>query len=312
MIGAPAALSALIAAILIPCFFAPAAVAVSSPDTSAMAAEAEHAVASLQLADRLASLGDTRAAIAEYRRYLACGNAATSAVSVHERLAEAYASMGELEEARLAWRTVETLAGTAMDRDHARLRQGLAGLADGNFSSASLALLSLESTTQDTSLRMRARYLAGLSALRQAQWFEARTLFAGALPPGRDSYPNYRAQLDSVLSASVNRPMRSPQLASRLSAIIPGSGQIYAGSWVDGLNALLLNGFTTFLLVRSARSQEWDEVALNLTFLWGRYYSGNRYQASARAEEFNRKQDVDLAREATRLARLAVTDPAAH
>jgi hypothetical protein len=72
------------------------------------------------------------------------------------------------------------------------------------------------------------------------------------------------------------------------------------------VNALALNGLTTWLLVRSARSGQWDEVALNVALFWGRYYQGNRHQAAVRADQFNRRQEEKLRIEVNQHAREAV------
>ncbi len=73
-------------------------------------------------------------------------------------------------------------------------------------------------------------------------------------------FPALSDQNQSVMTAHAARPAKSPALGMTLSAIIPGSGQIYAGSWLKGL---ILIGAETALWISYAHNhkngQKWED-----------------------------------------------------
>lgn len=260
--------------------------------------------AELRLAERLLNYGDAEAAAVEYRRYLTTRPEGAWTCHVWQQLAEALVQQGKATAAGLALRAAERAAPGAQERENARLRGGMVAMGAGDYPQASLAFITLNTTTEDPVMRARSGFLAGMSALQQAQWGEARRLFARTSPdPGGWARPSAAARLDSLLDAASVLPSRSPDVARWLSTFVPGAGQFYSGDFWNGLNALVLNGLTGWLMVRSAQTREWDEFALTATLLFGRYYLGNRYQAGVRAERFNRLQVERVRREATRLAK---------
>ena len=84
-------------------------------------------------------------------------------------------------------------------------------------------------------------------------------------------------------------PRRSPLLAGSLSALVPGTGQAYAGRWADGLVALLLNGTLIGGTVLAASNDE-PVAAGALGLLALGFYTGNVYGGSNAAATFNRDQ----------------------
>lgn len=75
--------------------------------------------------------------------------------------------------------------------------------------------------------------------------------------------------------------------AKLLSTVVPGTGQIYSGEILSGLNAFLLNAGTSYLLYDAVRDKRGLDFALIFSFLWYRYYTGNRQHAAEAATNFN-------------------------
>jgi hypothetical protein len=191
--------------------------------------------------------------------------------------------------------------------ERARFEQALLMMAGRESAPASLVFYGLESTSDDSLMKRRAAYFGGLCALEQERWAEARGCFRQAL---RDSLtcprPEIAQRLDALLGRAEKMRPRSSAKAKLLSTFLPGAGQVYAGSFWNGLNALGLNVLGGYWLAHSIRQKEWGEVGLNLLLFLGRYYAGNRYQAATRAERTNSNQTDRLRNEAVRLARDSV------
>lgn len=89
------------------------------------------------------------------------------------------------------------------------------------------------------------------------------------------------------------KPVKSSLLAGSMSAILPGSGQIYAGHTKDGLMALLVNGlFITGTVV--ALDQENYATAAIAGGLGLPFYLGNIYGAANAARQWNLSLRRDL------------------
>ncbi len=84
--------------------------------------------------------------------------------------------------------------------------------------------------------------------------------------------------INALFVQVINAPRKSVKVATVLSTILPGAGQVYAGNWKSGLNALVLNGWLGFVTVDAA---SWTTC----TFL--RYYWGNYYRAGRAVEQHN-------------------------
>jgi len=90
----------------------------------------------------------------------------------------------------------------------------------------------------------------------------------------------------SLLPQDGELPRKSPLAAGILSAILPGSGHMYAGHYGDGATALLLNGlFITGTIV--AIQQENYAVAGVVGVIGLPFYLGNIYGAANAAVKWN-------------------------
>ena len=109
------------------------------------------------------------------------------------------------------------------------------------------------------------------------------------------------AKRDDVEVIATNRKSlqyKSPQAAGFMSAIVPGSGQVYNGRYKDGFYSFLLNGL--FIVgAYTAYNDENYAVAGILTLFEIGWYSGNIYSAVNGAHKYNRKVDEDFFRYGT-------------
>lgn len=113
---------------------------------------------------------------------------------------------------------------------------------------------------------------------------------------------NYPQTLVGQIASEVSRdalqagslPRKNPQLAAFLSGFLPGSGQIYAKHYHDGLQALSFLGsfaFSTYAIYKYNRSEKNSHlttyVAISIT---GLFHLGNIYGARRTAEYYNLRQ----------------------
>ena len=104
------------------------------------------------------------------------------------------------------------------------------------------AILDLR-TSYSAEQREQARLLGGALYLEEADYNGATRYFS--LLQREASSTEVRQKAGGVLTALEDyeqRPTRSPLLAGALSAVLPGSGQVYAAHYVDGVAALFFNG----------------------------------------------------------------------
>lgn len=142
---------------------------------------------------------------------------------------------------------------------------------------------------------------SAVPAWKRVLWIALRSHWWGqALEAGREIgrlAPAERARLGPLL-ADLERHAGSPALsvdqARLMSTFLPGSGQIYAGAWRDGLTSLAVNGGFATLLVGAVRAQDWVGTALVVGW-GGRYYMGGIDNAGARVNEHNARIDQALA-----------------
>ena len=96
-----------------------------------------------------------------------------------------------------------------------------------------------------------------------------------------------------LIDAQAAVPRKSPLLAGILSAVVPGSGQAYAGTYRDGLVALLVNGlFIAGTAV--AIDQENYATAAVVGGIGLPFYLGNIYGAANAANKWNLSLHRDL------------------
>jgi len=76
-----------------------------------------------------------------------------------------------------------------------------------------------------------------------------------------------------------------------IATILPGSGQIYAGDWGNGVNALLINAATGYLFVNDVLNHQYLIAIFNSLFLFERFYSGNRSNAEKSAKKYNERKN---------------------
>lgn len=149
--------------------------------------------------------------------------------------------------------------------------------------------------TIDNTLRSMVIKLKILSLLQQSNW-----KYANSLMNNNDVYltkqPPTLEQLQHFYNRGINLPQKSPAFAGLLSAIIPGSGRIYAGRFVDGLYSMILISSTGWLSYEGFRDggsesfKGWLFGCVSAVF-----YAGNVYGSVVTARLNNKRIKDKLA-----------------
>ncbi|MCB9762254.1 MAG: hypothetical protein H6739_20810 [Alphaproteobacteria bacterium] len=256
----------------------PPAVAPAAPDTG--------------YADELMRLGAWREAWVEYGRVayaLGSGNAADRA-----RL-QAGLALQRLEtslDPRLIGAPLPTTtaayfndAAALATPENAPVLRFLA--AEGLYQTGSYAgaRSALDSFTLPSLSAEQAYRLAWLD-LRDGETEAARSAFAAV--PGDGPLAQAGDRFAETLATEPPLPTRSPVAAGFMSAVVPGSGQLYAGEPQDAASAFVLNSALITGTALLARKRQWVGTATLGALALG-FYTGNIFSAVNSSHRRNRR-----------------------
>lgn len=103
----------------------------------------------------------------------------------------------------------------------------------------------------------------------------------------------HRKEVEPFIDLSINPSYKSPALAGILSAVIPGSGKMYAGEWGDGITGFLITGLFAFLAYDNFRADHTTRAWI-FTGLGAFFYAGNIYGSIAATQIFNARIDFEF------------------
>ena len=240
----------------------------------------------LSLGKHLFEQGNYDAAITEYKRFLYFHSDDTRIGDVHYNIGLAYKAQGLWTEAVTSLRTATHHATDDESKSEYQLELAVTLIAAQNYDLAQLELIRVTMRAPSASLYRRALFLRGVAYIYQFRWDEAR-----------ESLKNWSSdeRLNTLFDEAMNTPQKSVNIARILSTILPGAGQVYAGNWRSGLNALLLNSTLGFLTIDAAFDRHYTDAVLWGVLAFWRYYRGNTFRAGQTAEHFNAQQTQQAA-----------------
>lgn len=101
------------------------------------------------------------------------------------------------------------------------------------------------------------------------------------------------SKMEDFYSWKNNPPYKNSLIAAIMSAVIPGSGKIYAGQLEDGLTAFVVNGLFGYLAY-SSFSHDHTFRGWLFSGLGAFFYAGNIYGSAAAAQIYNAKISFDF------------------
>lgn len=237
----------------------------------------------LTLAGHFAKLGNYEAAITEYKRFLFFHPDDIQAATVYHKIGYAYREQGLWQDAILAMRNAVLHADDTDTKSEYQLNLAVILLASQQYDFARLELIKVALRTPSGTLHQRALFLQAVAFIYQFRWEEAQKILSD------ETLLTYATDegLDTLFNVAINQKKKSTRVAKVLSAILPGTGQIYAGNWRGGLNAFLLNGALGFVAVDGILDQNYLDAFMWTYYIFLRYYRGNVSRAGRAVDEFN-------------------------
>ena len=240
----------------------------------------------LSIGKHLFAQGNYDAAITEYKRFLYFHPDDARIGEAHHNIGLAYRAQGLWTEAITSLRTASHYAADDESKSEYQLELAVTLIAAQDYDLAQLELIKVTMRTPSVLLYRRALFLRGVAYIYQFRWDAAREVLKNWSTDER---------LNLLFDKAVNSPQKSVSVARLLSTIFPGAGQVYAGNWQSGLNALLLNGALGFLTIDAAFDRHYSDAVLWGVLAFWRYYRGNTFRAEQTAEQFNTQQTQQAA-----------------
>jgi hypothetical protein len=136
--------------------------------------------------------------------------------------------------------------------------------------------------------------LGGLAAFGLGDWDAARARLERAHTLATDDTTRRRIEaLTTFVAQGPRLAHRSSGLAGTLSAVLPGSGQMYSGRWSDGFRHLMFNAVLILTTVSFARGEH-VPAAILTGALAIPFYTGNIRGAVSSAKRFDREHRLEL------------------
>lgn len=235
----------------------------------------------LSLGKHLFTQGNYDAAITEYKRFLFFHPDDARIGEVYHNIGLAYRGQGLWAEAITALRIAIYHATDDESKSEYQLTLAVTLIAIQDYDLAQLELIKVTLRSPSALLYRRALFLRAVAYIYQFRWDEAREVLENW---GTDE------RLDLLFDEAVSVSQKSVRVARILSTIFPGAGQVYAGNWRSGINALLLNGALGFLSVDAVLDGHYSDALLWGGLVFWRYYRGNTFRAGQAAEQFNQQR----------------------
>ena len=172
-------------------------------------------------------------------------------------------------------------------KNERKIALAVALIACGNYSKAEFLLLKVEMYIKIPQLIQKAAFFRGICAIYTSKWKEAREALNIYFSHSNNKSQEMFNKINTLLVEAQNSKYKSPKLAKTLSTILPGFGQIYAGNWLSGINALLINSATGYLFFNDLLKKQYKDAIFNGFFLFERFYSGNRINAENAVRKYN-------------------------
>lgn len=243
---------------------------------------------------------------------------------VQLRLADAFLAEGEYYRAVTEYKKFHILFPDSPQGEEALFRTGIAYYLGEEYETAAYTFDVLRKSYPGGGFSEPALYYEGLSRWKKKEYADAALLFdtliekgaassfgpralvarslldldrgdtaaaAGGLERFLASYPGHPGETRvrealPLVREYENLPRKSELLAGILSAILPGSGYVYAGQYGDGLTAFVLNGLFIAGTVTAVQNA-WYPAAALTGGIGLPFYVGNIYGSANAAKKYN-------------------------
>ena len=256
-------------------------------------------------AHRLEQRGERASAAIEYQRAAALAGRPEADAWAFDRIGAGAARAADALGAEAAYLTAAMLSPDEAQRARAVYRAATSRFDGGSFAAcerllADRTLIAAESSAVSRSGRPAAAHveaLGGLADFGLGDWDAARTRLerahALATLPADSSTRRRIETLTTFVAQGPRLAHRSSGLAGTMSAVLPGSGQMYSGRWSDGFRHLMFNAVLILTTISFARGEH-VPAAILTGALTIPFYTGNIRGAVSSAKRFDREKRLEL------------------
>lgn len=232
------------------------------------------------LADQYFQNGAYKAALSAYQR-IVFFESDTADAELLARIAACFEQTGSPDRA-LEYYDHAYFASADLQKATAYLFEKVALLLEQQqYHAALVELLSLTPEPQSTNYYRQQLYL-GTAWFGLEDFEQAATCFAAAVPP---DHSGLSQQIENLYLDPRRIVRPDPKTARILSIIFPGTGQLYAGDPVAGLNSFLLTGtLVGMVLYLTIRVHPLEAILTGIPW-FQRYYQGGFDQAAETARK---------------------------
>jgi tetratricopeptide (TPR) repeat protein len=240
------------------------------------------------------------------------------------KLGDAFMEEGEFYRAITEYKKLLILFPDSEQADYALFKIGMAYYQGEEYESSVQSLSTLRANYKESKHLAQARYLQGISYWKLKQLEQAGETFDSLAKDYPQSpfaplslvaaslvaldeentaesrsrleqlisrYPDDSAARNAIRAAPLisryeNLPQKSKALASVLSAVIPGTGYVYAGRYGDGITAFFINGLWIAGAVTGIQA-EYYAISGVLAGVGLPFYLGNIYGSANAAKKWN-------------------------
>jgi len=234
-------------------------------------------------------------AIVEFKRFIFYNHESNLIDYAYYRIGHSFYNQKKYDDARRFFRRVEVEFPESPLKFDTKIMIAKSYFRENKYPSTRNELQQiLTMDLNDRQLRLVSRYLQGWCYLYEKSWYLAIVEFrrVNQQEPNTELGKLSKELADLTLSGT-QIPKKSPSFAKLISRFIPGSGQIYAGKFFNGLGSMLINGTFFYLLFDSIYDRRYVD-AFGIYMVGSRFYYGNVYNAEKFAIEYNQRIDEQL------------------
>lgn len=235
------------------------------------------------------ALGNYQAATIDLERVLFFGEGKYDS-EVFELLGKIHQNSGDFEHASSYFSQAAESSQNTEDFNRNKIAQSSCLILANKAVLAKIELLGLSEDIPDT-IQAKQYFLLGISEFTSGTFEESRKAFKRAISIHN---PSQTYRIDSLFDALANVKHPNPKIAKIFSAIVPGSGQFYAGDVKNGLNSILLTGgFITIGAVVAVNYTLLDSFVSVIPWIQ-RYYIGGikRSGEIAKARKLEKQDEI--------------------
>ena len=234
--------------------------------------------------------GDYYRAIGEFKRLIYYFPRSSLVDSANFLIGLSYYKAGRFNE---SYSVFENFAKSKEDKKDplfysAVLYMGKSKLKDGSLNRAKDIFLYISSEPiTDTSIIYETNKYLILSNLLLKDFNKARIALKSSKLRRKERY-----NLIELIEMGEALPKKSLILATAMSTVIPGTGQIYSGRYVDGLISLAFNSYNAYALITLLKKNASVSKILMQLSISIPFYLGNIYGAALAAHKYNKRKET--------------------